>query len=226
MIYLQYTALHEIYHRVPDLRKEEPLPVFSPAVEEAWTGATTSAAALAAMEASVQPERLQDASDENDAKGTPSLAKQACVALWDFGHHCRIYVRQRSFLPGLALAMLYLTVLSFHMVMLSYLLVRTCVAALRLELLARWHPQGCSHHRQCRYTHVRKQMRGLKPVYIALGQGLSSALGVLGTVTYEFLAARIGMVRAWMMSGYASRCGRFPLLFLGLLGPYTSAFFP
>jgi hypothetical protein len=42
--------------------------------------------------------------------------------MWD---HARVYARQVAFLPGVATAMLYLTVLSFHIVMVSYLLVRT-----------------------------------------------------------------------------------------------------
>jgi hypothetical protein len=40
-----------------------------------------------------------------------------------FLSHAATYVRQRSAVVGLALAMLYLTVLSFSMVMVSYLMV-------------------------------------------------------------------------------------------------------
>lgn len=88
MMYLQYAALHQIYHRVPELTK----------------------APLHAEEDGPLPELAQESSWVS--------------ALRDFVGHVKVYARQRSFLPGMALAMLYLTVLSFHMTMISYLMVR------------------------------------------------------------------------------------------------------
>lgn len=94
MIYLQYSALHRIYHRVPELSKA-PL-------------STSPAAAPAGMHRN------------NHASGCPTWLR----ALRDFAGHLQVYARQRSFLPGMALAMLYCTVLSFHMTMIAYLMVR------------------------------------------------------------------------------------------------------
>lgn len=38
-------------------------------------------------------------------------------------------------------------------------------------------------------------MRGLPVVFIGLLQGLSSTIGILGTLSYEWLSARVGTVR-------------------------------
>lgn len=96
MIYLQYSALHRIYHHVPELSKAP----FS----------TSLPAAPPSM----------DYDNSSHASGWPAWLS----ALHGFAGHLREYARQRSFLPGLALAMLYCTVLSFHMTMIAYLMVR------------------------------------------------------------------------------------------------------
>lgn len=93
MIYLQYAALHEIYHRVPELSK---VPI------------------------STSPAPRPGSSPPRHGGGCPAWLS----ALQEFGGHLKVYARQRSFLPGLSLAMLYLTVLSFHMTMIAYLMVR------------------------------------------------------------------------------------------------------
>ena len=148
MCYLQYAALRRIYHLVPALAKDESPPHHS-----------------------LEPRG--DAHHEDDDAPTAAsscrlLAQRLCGGVQHFFANGRIYARQRSFLPGLALAMLFLTVLSFHMVMISYLL-----------------------------------MRGLRVVYIGIAQGVSSGLGVLGTLCYAKAAARLGTIRVGVVAIWA-----------------------
>ena len=63
-------------------------------------------------------------------------------------------------------------------------------------------------------------MRGLPVVFIGLLQGLSSAIGILGTLSYEWLSARVGTVRglgAYVPINHIQTCTHIR---------YTSAVFP
>ncbi len=166
MMYLQYSALHTIFHAVPELSRAPP--------------AFTSPKTTADLEL-----------EKEEGRGYACL-----VALREFVNHAAVYARQRSFLPGLALAMLYLTVLSFHMTMIAYLMVRQ--TDIQKQRPCPHQPQTAPTPRP--YTHTptqtQTQMRGLPIVFVGLLQGAASLLGILGTLSYDFLASRIGTVRA------------------------------
>ena len=167
MVYLQYMALHRIYYDVPALALKD-------GGEEG--GSRSGAAPRGDGETGVEGEEMHssihDVDEERNSSNNASssfslrcLCRRFGGALRNFFAHAHTYARQRAFLPGLALAMLYLTVLTFHSTMLAYLLTQ-----------------------------------GLHVSYIALAQGGSSGLGVLGTLCYERAAARIGTIRVGVLA--------------------------
>lgn len=158
MIYLQYTALHRIYHDVPALALKD----------EGGEGESGGGIRLKTdNEKLIEDEDLS--SNARDGASPPllltCLCKRTGEGFRNFFSHAHTYASQRAFLPGLALAMLYLTVLTFHSTMLAYLLTR-----------------------------------GLHVTFIALAQGGSSAMGVLGTFCYERAAARVGTVTVGVLA--------------------------
>lgn len=172
MIYLQYTALHRIYHDVPAL-----------AVKEGNNGEIGGDAAncdddtdglAGAHRIGLETEEqdgVQTVNSEGDRTLIPptftlcNLSRCVGQMLRNCFAHAHTYAHQQAFLPGLALASLYMTVLTFHSTMLAYLLTQ-----------------------------------GLHVTYIALAQGGSSGLGVLGTLLYSWAAARIGTVRVGVLA--------------------------
>jgi iron-regulated transporter 1 len=161
MIYLQYLALLRIYQEVPALAKKDR------GVQRSDHDAQVGDDAV-----------YLDKTEEGLERGHTTelhvcykritqkfshffgLIESRFSAVFRNGFlHAQIYARQRTFLPGLAMAILYFTVLTFHNTMLAYLL-----------------------------------SQGLNLNYVAMAQGGSAAMGVLGTLSYKWAATRFGTV--------------------------------
>ena len=124
MVSLQYTALHRIYHDVPALALKD-----EGGAGESAIGATLRVDRGTGMEGE-DLSTCDREEERNSSDATSSSLSFGCMcrrvgrALHNFFSHAHTYAQQRAFLPGLALAMLYLTVLTFHSTMLAYLLTR------------------------------------------------------------------------------------------------------
>lgn len=158
MIYSQHTALHRIYRDVPALALKD-------------EGGEGESGRCARLKTDNDNHIEDEALGSNARDGAPPSLLLACMskrtggAFRNLFSHAHTYAKQRAFTPGLALAMLYLTVLTFHSTMLAYLL-----------------------------------KRGLSVTFVALAQGGSSAMGVLGTFCYERAAARVGTITVGLLA--------------------------